>query len=140
MFLIQILALSAVGVLIGVAVGAVLPVVAVQLLGDALPVSPQAGLYPRSLALAATYGLLTAGAFALWPLARASQIPGAALFRDALLPVRMRARPWLLLTQGALIAALVGLTVAASPERGSHCGSAAAPWRPCCCSASAAAH
>ncbi len=117
-FLIQVLALSAVGVLIGVVVGAMLPIVGVQLLGDALPVPPQAGLYPRSLALAAAYGLLTAGAFALWPLARASQIPGAALFRDALLPTRMHARPWLLLTQGTLIAALVGLTVAASPERG----------------------
>ena len=117
-FLIQVLALSAAGVLIGVAVGAVLPVVAVALFGDALPVPPQAGLYPRSLALAAAYGLLTAGAFALWPLARASQIPGAALFRDALLPARLRARPWLLLTQGALVAALIGLTVAASPERG----------------------
>jgi len=117
-FLIQILALSAVGVLIGVAAGAVLPIVGVQLLGDALPVPPQAGLYPRSLALAATYGLLTAGAFSLWPLARASQIPGAALFRDALLPMHMRARPWLVLTQGILIAALVGLTVVASPERG----------------------
>ena len=116
-FLIQVLALSAVGVLIGVAVGAVLPIAGVKLFGDALPVPPQAGLYPRSLALAAAYGLLTAGAFALWPLARASQIPGAALFRDALLPVRLRARPWLLLTQGALVAALVGLTVAASPER-----------------------
>jgi len=117
-FLIQVLALSAVGVLIGVALGAVLPIVGVKLFGDALPVPPQAGLYPRSLALAAVYGLLTAGAFALWPLARASQIPGAALFRDALLPARLRARPWLLLTQGALVAALVGLTVAASPERG----------------------
>ncbi len=127
-FLIQVLALSAVGVLIGVAVGAVLPIVGVKLFGDALPVPPQAGLYPRSLALAAVYGLLTAGAFALWPLARASQIPGAALFRDALLPARLRARPWLLLTQGALVAALVGLTVAASPERGFalwFCGGAA---------------
>ena len=128
-FLIQVLALSAAGVLIGVAVGAVLPVLAVALFGDALPVPPQAGLYPRSLALAAAYGLLTAGAFALLPLARASQIPGAALFRDALLPARLRARPWLLLTEGALVAALVGLTVAASPERGFalwFCGGAAA--------------
>ena len=128
-FLIQVLALSAAGVLIGVAVGAVLPVVGVALFGDALPVPPQAGLYPRSLALAAAYGLLTAGAFALWPLARASQIPGAALFRDALLPARLRARPSLLLAQGALVAALVGLTVAASPERGFalwFCGGAAA--------------
>ena len=117
-FLIQVLALSALGILIGLIAGALLPIVGVALLGDALPVPPQAGLYPRALALAAAYGLLTAGSFALWPLARASQIPGAALFRDALLPVQMRARPWLLLAQAALIALLVALTVASSPERG----------------------
>jgi len=117
-FLIQVLALSALGILIGVAVGAALPVVGVTLFGNALPIPPQLGLYPRSLALAAAYGLLTAGAFALWPLARASQIPGAALFRDALLPNKVQARSWLLLTQAALVAALIGLTVAASAERG----------------------
>ncbi|MBC7799932.1 MAG: ABC transporter permease, partial [Gemmatimonadaceae bacterium] len=116
-FLIQVLALSALGVLIGLAAGALLPIVGVALFGAALPVPPQAGLYPRALALAAAYGLLTAGAFALWPLARAAQIPGAALFRDALMPVQMQARPWLLATQGVLVAMLVALTVAASPER-----------------------
>ena len=34
--------------------------------------------------------LLTALSFALWPLGRAAQIPGAALFRDAMLPERVR--------------------------------------------------
>ena len=116
-FLIQVLALSLVGVLIGLAAGAALPIMGVTLFGNARPVPPQVGLYPRALILAAAYGLLTAGAFALWPLARASQIPGAALFRDALLPVETRARSWLLLTQGALVAGLVALTVATSPER-----------------------
>ena len=42
------------------------------------------------LLLAAAYGLLTALAFSLWPLGRAARIPGAALFRDALLPERAR--------------------------------------------------
>ena len=128
-FLIQVLALSAVAIGIGLAVGAALPVVGVALFGEALPVPPRAGVYPRPLALAALYGLLTAATFALWPLARASQIPGAALFRDALLPERLRARPWLLAANGALALALVALTVAASPERGFalwFCGGAAA--------------
>ena len=116
-FLLQVLALSAVAIAIGLAVGAALPAVAVALFGDALPVPARAGLYPRSLALAACYGLLTAAAFALWPLARASQIPGAALFRDALLPERLQARPMWLAVNAALAAALVALTVAASPDR-----------------------
>ena len=37
---------------------------------------------PASLALAALYGLLTALAFALWPLGRAHDVPVSALFRD----------------------------------------------------------
>ncbi len=116
-FLIQVLALALVAILIGVVVGAALPAGAVALFGDALPVPAQAGVYPRSLGLAAAYGLLTAAAFALWPLARAAQIPGAALFRDALLPERLRARPLWLGVNAVLAAALVALTVAASPER-----------------------
>ena len=117
-FLIQIGLLAVAGVVLGVLVGAALPVAAVAAFGDLLPVPARLGVYPRPLALAAAYGLLTAGAFALWPLARASQIPGAALFRDALLPERMRVQPGLLAVQGAIVAALVGLVVVTSPERG----------------------
>ena len=78
---------------------------------------PRLGIYPAPLALAAIYGLLTAGAFALWPLARAAQISGAALFRDALMPTRLRNRPALLAMNAALALLLAGLVVATSPER-----------------------
>jgi putative ABC transport system permease protein len=117
-FLIQVMALAAGGVLAGALGGAVLTAAGVALFGDALPVPPQMGIYPLPLLLAVAYGLLTAGAFALAPLARAAQIPGAALFRDALLPRKLRARPALLLANAGLAAALVALTVATSPERG----------------------
>ena len=127
--LIQVTVLTVIALAIGLVVGAALPYLAVAAFGDALPVPPAVGLYPRSLALAAGFGVLTAGAFALWPLARAAQMPGAALFRDATLPAKVRVRPWLVLTQAALIAALVGLTIVASPERALalyFCGGAAA--------------
>jgi len=45
------------------------------------------------------------------------RIPGAALFRDALLPDRTRAPGWLLAANGAVVLALVGLTVASAVER-----------------------
>ena len=128
-FLIQILALSAVGVGIGVLFGAVAPAAGLAVFGDVLPVPARLGLYPRSLGLAALYGLLTAGVFALWPLARAAEIPGAALFRDALMPVKLRARNWVLAANAALALLLVGLTVLTSPERAFalwFCGGAAA--------------
>ena len=109
--LIEVGALALLGVAIGVAAGAVLPVLATLAFGDQLPVPPRLGIYPAPLALSAVYGLLTAAAFALWPLARASQIPGAALFRDALLPERVRARPALLAVNATLVLALVALVV-----------------------------
>ena len=116
-YLIQVMALSALGIVAGVFAGAALTAAGVALFGDALPVPPRVGLYPEPLLLAALYGLLTAGVFALWPLARAAQVPGAALFRDAVLPSRVRGRAKLLLLNAALGLALAGLVVASAPER-----------------------
>lgn len=117
-FLVQIAALSALGVAIGLLIGALLPLGLIAAFGDALAVPPRFGVYPRPLGLAALYGLLVAGVFALWPLARASQIPGAALFRDALLPFVLRGRRALLAGNAALVAVLVALVVVTSAERG----------------------
>jgi putative ABC transport system permease protein len=116
-FLIQILALCTVGIVIGLVAGALLPVIGVTLFGDSLPVPAAAGLYPEPLALAALYGLLTAATFALWPLARASQIPGAALFRDAIMPSgqRMPAVAWI--ANAALAGLLVAIVVATAADR-----------------------
>jgi putative ABC transport system permease protein len=116
--LIQVLALALVGILLGLVAAAVLPLLAVWLLRDLLPVPPVLGLYLAPLLLAAAYGLLTALGFALLPLGRAARIPGGALFRDALLPQRVRPAPWLLAATATLGAALVGLTVATAADRG----------------------
>ncbi len=115
--LIQVLLLCAAGIAVGVAIGAALPAGAVALYGDALPIPAEIGLYPGPLLLAAAYGLLTAGAFALWPVARAARIPGAALFRDAVVPEGVRPRPWVLGVNALIAAALVALLVATSPDR-----------------------
>ncbi|HYZ61047.1 MAG TPA: FtsX-like permease family protein [Acetobacteraceae bacterium] len=117
-YLIQVMALALAGIVVGVVAGAGLTTAGVALFGDALPVPPRMGLYPHSLLLAAAYGLLTAAAFALWPLARAAQISGAALFRDALLPERLRGRPKLILANAAVALVLAALTVATAPEHG----------------------
>jgi putative ABC transport system permease protein len=114
--LIQVMALSCLGILAGLVVGAALPVAASGLLRSVLPVPPILGVFPGPLALAAVYGLLTAGAFALWPLARAMRIPGAALFRDPLQPIRIRPTLALLAGNAALAAALVALTVGTADE------------------------
>lgn len=117
MFLVQVGLLCLGGVVIGVAVGGALPVAGLALFGDLLPVPASAGVYPGPLALAALYGLLTAGAFALWPLARAAQIPGAALFRDALLPSGQGVPVRVAVANGALAVALVAIVVATAADR-----------------------
>ena len=127
--LIQVMGLCAVGVGLGVIVGAALPAVCIALFGDSLPVPAQVGIYPVPLAIAALYGVLTAAAFALWPLGRAARIPGAALFRDALLPAGVRPRLAVMLVLAAAGAALAGLVVANSADRvfaASFCACAAA--------------
>ena len=93
-----------------------------MLFGDALA-DPAAhwGCILCSLALAAAYGLLTAGAFALWPLARAAQVPrGRAVPRRAAAYASCASRPGAAAhpTPGQSRACWMALTVAASPERG----------------------
>ena len=115
--LIQVLALAIVGIVIGLVVGAALPLAAMLFLKHMLPVPPVLGVYPGPLLLAATYGLLTALAFALWPLGRAARIPGGALFRDALLPERTVPTRGLVAVNASLGLALVALTVATASDR-----------------------
>ncbi|HEX3346925.1 MAG TPA: FtsX-like permease family protein [Acetobacteraceae bacterium] len=116
--LIEVMALALAGIVLGVVVGAALPAVAVSALGDLLPVRPELGLFPAPLGLAALYGLLVAGAFALWPLGRAMRIPGGALFRDPLVPARARLPAGLLAANAALGLALVAVTIATAEQPG----------------------
>ena len=116
--LVQVMALAALGVLVGVAAGSVLPVLAVDALSGLLPVVPASGPFAGPLLLAAAYGLLTAAAFSLWPLGRAMRIPAAALFRDTLLPDNTPPPRWLFAVNVVVVLALVGLTIATARERG----------------------
>lgn len=86
----QILALSGVGIIIGLAFGAILPAIATSALEDILPVIPEAGLYPVPLITSAIFGGLVALNFAIWPLSRARKIPAANLFRDKVQPTDIR--------------------------------------------------
>ena len=116
-YLIQVGALCGLGIVIGVIAGAGLTAAAVTAFGNALPVPPRAGIYPGPLLLAAAYGALVAGSFALWPLARAAQTPGAALFREGVPGGPMRGRGLVLAANAAIALLLVALLVAASPNR-----------------------
>ena len=115
--LVQVMALAVCGVLIGLIVGALLPVALDGWLRNVLPVPPVIGVYPVPLALAACFGLLTALVFSLAPLGRASRIPGAALFRDAVVPARARLPRGVQAAIACLSACLIGLTIASANDR-----------------------
>ncbi|WP_374991501.1 ABC transporter permease [Bradyrhizobium sp. LHD-71] len=81
-YLVQIVILALIGSAIGLAFGAALPFAVVGVLGNLLPLPIQPAVHLSDLAMSLTYGLLTALAFALWPLGRVHDIPVATLFRE----------------------------------------------------------
>ncbi|HTI67282.1 MAG TPA: FtsX-like permease family protein [Caulobacteraceae bacterium] len=81
LFLIRIAVLSAVGIVIGLLIGAATPMLLGWLLRDSLTIPALFGLYPAPLAKAALFGALAAAAFSLLPLARARATPPSSLFR-----------------------------------------------------------
>jgi putative ABC transport system permease protein len=91
-YLTQVLALAALGALPGLALGAALPFIISWAFGAVLPLPLAPALHPGDLALALLYGLLTAVAFALWPLGRAHDVACSALFRDEVASERRRPR------------------------------------------------
>ncbi|WP_299152215.1 FtsX-like permease family protein [uncultured Tateyamaria sp.] len=108
-YFLQIGALSLLGIIIGVGLGALAPIFLAPIIEARLPIPASFALYPAPLIEAAIYGLLTAFIFTLWPLARAEDVRAATLFRDALGTAKLlpSARYLIWITLG--LAALIGL-------------------------------
>ncbi len=81
-YLIEIILVAALAIVVGLAVGSLVPWIVVRLAGDLIPVTPRLSLYPGPLVLGAAYGLLIAFLFSIAPLARAKAVTAASLFRD----------------------------------------------------------
>lgn len=107
----QIGALTILGIVIGLILGAAIPLLLAPLISANLPIPAEFGLYPAPLIEATIYGILTAAIFTLWPLARTEDIRAATLFRDAMESGRALPRVPALLTTGALIAVLLATAV-----------------------------
>jgi len=116
-YLLQVLALASIGVLAGVAVGAVLPFAAQAAFGSIIPLPFVAEVQPLQLLLACGYGLLIALAFALWPLGRAHDVPVSVLFRGEVAPDRGWPRRRYALATLAVALALAAFVVAAAYDR-----------------------
>lgn len=81
LYLIQIGVLAVLGVVVGVALGAAAPFVLAGVIPADLTVPALFAIYPGPLFRATAFGLLSAAAFSLAPLARARATPPASLFR-----------------------------------------------------------
>jgi putative ABC transport system permease protein len=110
-YLIQTGLVAALGILVGLVIGGGLPPLILAVLGDRIPVPTAGGVFLAPLLQAAAFGLLTALAFGLWPLARARAIPATALFRgqSGMGAVTVRRRD--ILAVGLIGLALAALTV-----------------------------
>jgi putative ABC transport system permease protein len=104
-YLIQVLVLALIGSVIGLVVGAALPFVIDAIFGSIIPLPMQPALHPPELLLALLYGLLTAFAFAVWPLGRTHDVPVSALFRDEI--AAQRSWPRRRYVAGAALATLL---------------------------------
>jgi putative ABC transport system permease protein len=110
-YLTQVIVLAVVGSIIGLAAGAALPFIIVDVFGKLLPLPVEPALHIDELALSLVYGLLTALAFGLWPLARVHDVPVAALFREAVSSVWHRPRWRYLLSMAGVIALLIAVII-----------------------------
>ncbi|WP_337269393.1 ABC transporter permease [Oryzifoliimicrobium ureilyticus] len=116
-YLFQIAIIACGGILIGLVLGAVAPIVAAQFLAAYLPISTVPTLYPGPLMLAFLFGLLTTFAFAIMPLGHAREVPATALFREQGFEAkRLPSWPYVV-GAAALMAALAGLAILTAYDR-----------------------
>src|SRR5262249_28282324 len=80
-----------------------------------LPIAP--ALHPGELTLALVYGLLTAMAFALWPVGRTRDVSVAALFRDEVADEGCRPRKSTIVMTGLAVALLATIAVTLAFDR-----------------------
>ena len=110
-YLIQIMAMALVGIAIGLLIGGLAPAALADLLRDALPLVARIGVYAQPLILATAFGILTALAFSIWPIARACDLPAAGLFRDSIARFRGAPRWPFVVATVVLLAALAVLAI-----------------------------
>ncbi len=110
-YFIQVGVLALVGIALGIGLGVGAPIALAPIFADSLPVPAVFAPYPRPIAEAALYSVLSVLIFTLWPLARARDVRAAALFRDAVSgSSRWPSWPYLLAT-ALLIATLLASAI-----------------------------
>jgi putative ABC transport system permease protein len=115
--LLQVLLISGIGIVLGIALGLLIPVALTGLFGDMLPIKAELTVTPRSIVTAVAYGLLVSLLFTLWPLGRAELVRAGVLFRDEVAPERILPRPRIIVSTLVAGGALAGLATLTSEAR-----------------------
>lgn len=111
-YFLQIGVLGLLGIVMGLALGTVLPLLASPIISSILPIPAEFGIYAKPLLEAAAYGVLTALIFTLWPLSRTGEIRAATLFRDALTAGSLLPPRGFLAVIALLVASMTGAAAA----------------------------
>src|SRR6185503_14095099 len=115
--LLQVMMIALIGIVLGIALGFLIPITLSATDGGALPIKADLTGSARSLLTAVGYGLLVSLLFALWPLGRAEQVRAGVLFRDEVAPERIRPRWHIVALTLAAALLLVALAVFTSEAR-----------------------
>jgi putative ABC transport system permease protein len=107
----QMLLVALLAAAIGAVLGAALPYILSWAFGAIIPFPVEPSLHPGVLTLSILYGLLTALAFALWPLGRAHEISVSMLFRDQVAVERRWPRRRYVIATALVVAVLVALAI-----------------------------
>jgi len=116
-YLSQILLVTALGIVIGLGAGLMIPWLINMFLGHLLPFPATVTVSAFSIALACAYGLLVALVFALWPLGRAERVTAAVLFRDDVEETRTWPYRHIIIATLLVGGALVALAILSSDAR-----------------------
>jgi|SRR5665213_431683 len=115
-FFLQVMAIALVAVALGLALGAAMPFAVGRFYGSEIPAPAIYAVYAGPLVLAAIFGIFSAAAFSIPPLARAKEIAPASLFRDLVAPTNTRGRlPYLFAAGGAALV-IIALALFISPS------------------------
>jgi putative ABC transport system permease protein len=113
----QIILVALFATFIGAGLGAALPFLIVWAFGALIPLPVAPSINPAVLTLSIAYGLLTALAFALWPLGRAHDISVSMLFRDQVAAKRGWPRRRYVVITASIVAALAASAVLSAYDR-----------------------
>lgn len=115
-FFVQVMAIAALASSAGVLAGMSVPFLLEQFYGADFPVPARFGLFAGPPSLAFMFGMLSAAAFAIVPLARTREIAPAALFRDLVARAGACAPLPYLAASGSAGLLIVALALAVSPS------------------------